>query len=246
MRRFPGGHLRYPFVSRETVGSDMGFLDDLKRQAESLQSEQQQGGANAQRNTMLAEAAATNAYRYLMELSKQLEVIKPHAHARYTLDKRTSFDRLPLVDFRFDARRKIVGDKEVLDTIGFACTARSGQKLVISKDFVNDIEQLEGRLRQGGVHFQAEPVRNPGTGKLIEMIYTINADFRVSLSITPLHERAVLKFSLHNLDGLETVECEFPAHEVSQARLDELARWWVGQPHRFLDGAQALRRQEPR
>ena len=51
---------------------------------------------------------------------------------------------------------------------------------------------------------------------------------------------------LRNLDGLETVECELPAHLVNQARLDDLARWWVGEPNGFLDGALELRRSEAR
>ena len=53
-----------------------------------------------------------------------------------------------------------------------------------------------------------------------------------------------MHFQLHNLDGFESVSLELPAIEVGSARLDELARWIVGQPHRFLDGAQNLRRIE--
>jgi hypothetical protein len=63
----------------------------------------------------------------------------------------------------------------------------------------------------------------------------------------PNHDAGTLRFSFSNLDELETVECEFAPHEVGQSRrLDELARWWLGEPNRFLDGAAQLRRIEAR
>ena len=224
----------------------MGFLDDLKKQAESLQNQQGADLATLQRNAMLAEAGAANAYRYLMDLARQLEVIKPSSHAVFRLDKRMVFDKLPLVDFKFDARRKILFDKEMLDTVGFSCTAKSGREQAVGKDFVNEIESLQARLNQGGVKHDTEQIRNPATGKLAEVKFAFIADFRISLKMLVDHERAVLKFTLNNFDGLETITCEFPAHDMGQTRLDELARWLVGQPHRFLEGAQQLRRTEPR
>jgi len=32
---------------------------------------------------------------------------------------------------------------------------------------------------------------------------------------------------------------------MTTERLDELAKWWMGQPHRFLDGALEVQRTEP-
>jgi hypothetical protein len=51
---------------------------------------------------------------------------------------------------------------------------------------------------------------------------------------------------LRNLDGLETVECNLDPADLGRTRLDELARWWVGEPHRFLEGARDLVRREVR
>ena len=47
-----------------------------------------------------------------------------------------------------------------------------------------------------------------------------------------------------NLEGFETVTVQFPAFEVGSQRLDELARWIVGEPNGFLRGGQQLRRVE--
>ena len=55
----------------------------------------------------------------------------------------------------------------------------------------------------------------------------------------------MVQFQIVNLDGFETVTVEFPAFEVGSARLDELARWLVGEPHTVsLKDGQQLRRVE--
>ena len=74
--------------------------------------------------------------------------------------------------------------------------------------------------------------------------YAFTADFHASVRILPDHDRGVLQFQLMNLDGFENLSVEFSAIEVGSARLDELARWLVGEPHEFLKDGQQLRRVE--
>jgi len=112
------------------------------------------------------------------------------------------------------------------------------------KDFMPEIEQLESRLRRSGAPFHAETVRDPQTLKLLEMRYELSADFEGAVTITPDHAQARLRFELVNLDGFETVTVDFAAIEVGTARMDELARWLVGEPQAFLQGGRNLRRIE--
>jgi hypothetical protein len=224
----------------------MGFLDDLKNQASSLQARQAGDLQSAARTTQLVEAAALGAQRYLMELARHLDVIRPTARRRYALDRRLVLEALPMVDFRFDARRKVVRDQELIDHVMMVCSVRSGRAVQLAKDFINEIELLERRLAQAGITFEREAVRHADHGKLIEMRYEFVADVELGVRLRCDHDAGRLHFSLRNLDGLETVDCSFPAHAVTQARLDELARWWLGEPHRFLDEAQDLRRVEAR
>jgi hypothetical protein len=56
----------------------------------------------------------------------------------------------------------------------------------------------------------------------------------------PDHDTAWIQFQVVNLEGFETVTVQFPAFEVGSQRLDELARWIVGEPNGFL-----RRRPEP-
>ena len=222
----------------------MGFLDDLKRQADALREQQDQDSASLQRNTAAVEAACKTALSYLNTLSTQLETLRPTSPARFRLDRKHCFEGLKLTDFYVDARRRLQSEGEQFDHLLMHWQLKTGQKLVLVKDFIAEIQSLESRLRQSGADVHHETVRHPDSGKLIEMRYTVAADFRGSVRITPRHETGRLQFLLQNLDGFETLSFELPAEALDPARLDELARWLVGQPHGFLQGAQQLRRVE--
>jgi len=49
---------------------------------------------------------------------------------------------------------------------------------------------------------------------------------------------------MSNLDAIESVSAEFPAHAVTTGLLDELARWLTGEPHQFLKLGENVRRVE--
>lgn len=222
----------------------MSFLEELKRQAQDLQAIKGIDDGALARNTSLAEAAATEAARYLLELAKQLDVIRPVSKAGYAFDHKTRLGGVAMEKFRFDVRRKRVRELDLTDHISFGCTIRGTETVVLKKNFVPDIEKLEARLWQAGISAQGEPIRDPDSGRLIEMKYEFVPEVGIGLKIVPHHDLGLLRFRLSNIEGLETVECEFAPHLVGQRRLDELARWWLGQPNRFLDGAGEVRRIE--
>jgi hypothetical protein len=222
----------------------VGFLDDLKRQAEALKAQQSGDSAALARNTALAEAAAKSLFGYFTSHAAQLEVLNPPSPTRFTLDRQNVFQGLRMSEFRADSRLKPLRGEQVFDHVVLHWQLRSGRALQLTKDFLPDMEKIESRLHQGGTQFDNEALRNPDNGKLLGRRYSFVADFVGSVRATPLHDSARVHFQLHNLDGFEAVSLELPATEVGSARLDELARWIVGQPHAFLDGAQNLRRIE--
>jgi hypothetical protein len=228
---------------RRTTGA-VGFLDDLKRQAEAARAQQTSSAGSQERNSMLADSACNTALRYFTTLAQQLNVLQPASRVTYRLDKRNVCSGMRLCEFKADSRMKKLRGADVYEFVVLRCTAKSGQALRIAKDFPPDAEKLEGRLRQAGVPFEVEQVRNPDTGKYLETRYEFRADFGVSARLTPDHDSGWVGFRLTNLDGFETVTVDFPAIEIGGARLDELARWLVGEPNNFLNGGQNLRRTE--
>ena len=241
--KLPSGRCDILAPSR-LIRAAVGFLDDLKRQAEAVKAEQTIDVAALERNTLLVESACKTVFTYLDTLMRQLEVLKPVSKTRYALERRTVFEHLPMVDLKIDARRRKLRGHEVYEYIALHGRLRNGQKIAFTKDFLPDIEKIDAKLRQAGAPVHAQAVRNPDNNKLQEMRYEMAVDFAFGVTVTPEPESTSLHFKAMNLDGFETITLEFPALEVGSARLDELAKWLLGEPHQFFAGARNLRRVE--
>lgn len=222
----------------------VGFLDDLKRQADAAKALQHTDTGVLARNALLADGACHGAATYFATLAQQLNVLRPRSKGVFRLDKRHVFEGLQLGEFRHDARRKPLRGADVFDHVVLRWKITSGTPLTLTKNFLPDIEQLESRLRRSGATVHTQAIRHPETAKLQEMRYELVADFAGAVTITPDHDAGRLRFELVNLDAFESVTVEFPAFEVGSSRLDELARWLMGEPHGFLKDGQALRRVE--
>jgi hypothetical protein len=251
----PRAALRYPRQRQQAREQEVGFLDDLKRQADAIKSGQTTDLAAAERNALLTEAACKTVFTYFDTLIRQLEVLKPVSKTRYALDRRTVFEQLPMVDLKVDARRRKLHGHEMFEYVAlhghemFEYVAlhgrlRDGRKLAFTKDFLPDIEKIDAKLRQAGAPVHAQAVRNPDNNKLQEMRYEMAVDFAFGVTVTPEHDSASLHFKAMNLDGFETVTLDFSALEVGSTRLDELAKWLLGESHQFFAGARNLRRVE--
>lgn len=222
----------------------MGFLDDLKRQADAIKSGQNTDQATAERNALITNAMCKAVFTYFDTLIRQLEVLKPVSKTRYALERRTVFEQLPMVDLKVDARRRKLHGHEMFEYVALHGRLRNGQKLAFAKDFLPDIEKIDAKLRQAGAPVHAQAVRNPDNNKLQEMRYEMAVDFAFGVTVTPEPESTSLHFKVMNLDGFETITLDLSALEVGSARLDELAKWLLGEPHQFFAGARNLRRIE--
>ena len=92
----------------------MSFLNQLKSQASARQAEQSEQHTHNALNSKLTEAGAKTTWLYLADLAKQLTVIEPAGPA-LSLDGKTPWPPMKLVDFRVDARKKTLFDQEVFD-----------------------------------------------------------------------------------------------------------------------------------
>src|SRR6185437_5073803 len=93
---------RYAFAP--TQRTPVGYLEELKRQAEATRAQNAPDVGALQRNTQLTEAACQSAFRYLAMLAQQLDVLQPPARSEYRLDSNTAFRNLRRTGFRADSR----------------------------------------------------------------------------------------------------------------------------------------------
>lgn len=215
----------------------MSFLNELKSQAQSLQDLQQGDFHNVAANTEVTEIACKVALKYLQDLTAQLNVIQPPAHGNYSLDGKTLWPPLKLNTFRCDARKKMLRNKECFDyvAVGWNIVPTAGAVLHhhVMVNFPPDLERVAQRLSTGQVRHGRKEIRHPETNKLQAYRFEYDTASFGSLSLTPEHDAGQVAFRVCNVGGFQILNTRYPASQVNQALMDELAKHLVGQGSRF-------------
>lgn len=214
----------------------MSFLNQLKSQANNLQSARTQQEQNLEQNTAATEKAMRIVLDYLQELARQLNVIQPQAPA-FTLDGKVPWPQMKFNEFRADARRKMLRDKEVFDfaAIGWQVVPQVGNPIggVVTVNFPPDLEKVQSRISLGMVQHERKDIRHPDTNKLQAYRFEYITATRGSVSATADHDKGQIEFRLVNTAGFDLTKTTWPAGRINQEVLDELAKRIVGQPNRF-------------
>ncbi len=215
----------------------MSFLNDLKNQAQNLQNQQQGAYQDLAANTAATEYACKIASKYLQDLCAQLNVIRPPAHGNYSLDGKAAFPALVLQNFRCDARKKMLRNQEVHNHIGVGWDLQPATGKIathsVTVNFPPDLERVTQRLATGQVPHDRKEQRHPDTNKLLAYVFEYQTHVRGSVMVTPDHDRGEIVFRVANTDGFELINTTYPAAQVTQGLLDELAKKLMGQISRF-------------
>lgn len=224
----------------------MSFLNDLKRQAASIQTPDASDPEVRDRNARLANGACRVTRDYWKEMADQLNLIRPPSGARYLLDGRHPIEELHCANFRvIPVSRHDHSGEEHFESVVLAWQAVSARRVRIEKDFPNEIERVRAALRQAGIQAHEAPVRNVSTGRTVGTAFDFNAEVAASIRLVPLPETGRVRLIFTNIDQLERVEAEFPAVAMRLQQLDDIGRWIVGQPNRVLEFASDVRRFSP-
>jgi len=215
----------------------MSFLNQLRQQAQAVQSRQHDTQGSLERALKQTEEACGRIWRYLQDLQAQLNVIQPELDT-WTLDGRQPWPRMRLQDFRIDARRKTLQGQEVHDNLAMVwrmlpadpSAARHGR---VSVNFPPDLERVERRLQAARVPHERSEQRQPETNRLQFIHFDYTHEARAGVQFAPDHERAQVRIRLVAVGKPEVEALEYPAAELQPALLDELAKRIVGAPHRL-------------
>ena len=214
----------------------MSFLNQLKSQANALQTQKGQELRTLEENTAQSEAACRRALSYLQDAARHLNVIGPAAPA-FSLDGRTPWPAMKLTEFHVDARRKTLRDREVFGHIamGWKIVPQVGHPVggLVRVNFPPDLKRVEERLAMGPVKHDRKELRHPENSSLLAIEFNYITETRGSVSITPDHEGAKLSFRLLNAKGFGIQKVSWAADEVKTSVLDELAKLIVSESSRF-------------
>ena len=215
----------------------MSFLSELKSKASVLQGLQQGALHDFAVNTQVCEVACRTALVYLQDMCAQLNVIRPPATGGYSLDGKAPFPALVQINFRCDARRKMLRNADVCDYIGVGWDLRpvTGQVAThsVTVNFPPDLERVTERLSAGQVQHERKEQRHPDTNKLQAYVFDYETEARAFITMTPDHDTGVIAFRVSNIGGFGVLNTSYPATQVTQKLMDELAKKLVGQPSRF-------------
>lgn len=215
----------------------MSFLNQLKNQAHVLRNQHSAQQHSVEARVAQTEAACQTVAAYLADLAQQLNVITPPAPP-FSLDGKTPWPAMQLVDFRCDVRRKRLRGQDVVDYIGMGwrVVPQDGPpvKSAVSVNFPPELERVETRLTLGRLKHDRLEQRHPDTRKLLSIRFEYLTELMGSVRITPDHDQATLAFRISNANGFEVLSAERPVADMNPALLDELARLLLAQPNRFL------------
>ncbi len=214
----------------------MSFLNQLKTQAKALQSQKLEEDSLLEQRAAATEKGAQFMLPYLQDLARQLNVLQPPAPA-FTLDGKTPWPAMKLVDFRVDARRKRHRDREVIDFVamGWRVVPQIGEPVggMVSVNFPTDMQRVESRLNMGPVKHERKEVRHPEKNTLLAVRYEYLTETRGSVVGSCDHDAGQVHFRLLNTGGFEVATLSWPAVRIGHESMDELAKRIVGQPSRF-------------
>jgi hypothetical protein len=215
----------------------VSFLNQLKSQANALQNQQSQTQADLEANAAQTEEACRFALPYLQDLARHLSIITPKA-ARFTLDGKTPWPAMKLVEFRVDSRKKVLRNREVFDyfAMGWRVVPQIGEPIggAVTVNFPPDLQRVESRLMMGPVKHERKEIRHPEKNTLQAIQFDYVTETRGNVVVTPDHDKAELAFRFMNASGFGIANTAWPAAKIKADVLDELAKLLVGEASRFV------------
>jgi len=206
----------------------MGLLDDLKKQADLVKTQQilQQ---NLQGDKLkLVEDKMKQTFQYVHELLKQLGVVKPTSPLVYSIPGVADFRNLLFTESFIDYRKKRINDKEYFDTTHFFVKWAGRDTVVIEKDMPPAMQRIRESLWFSKVKFVEEEKKN-AKGFVIGAKFTVPAAVLTDIVIKADHDQGKLHVQATHLFGLGVEYFSVPAQEVSDDMLEDFAKALIGQ-----------------
>jgi len=210
----------------------MGLLDDLKKQAEMVKTQQNFQQTLRAEALKLVEEKMQLTFRYLNELLKQLAVLKPVNTLVYSVPGVGDMKNLGFVESFIDYRRRRIEERDYMESIAFYIRWASPEKVVVERDMPAAAQKVRDALFSYRLKFQDEEVKNQ-RGVAAIWRFTVDSGIVTDVSIRADYEQARLLVTGKNLERLGQDDFAVPATEVNEALLEQFAKILLGNPGGF-------------
>ena len=206
----------------------MGLLDDLKKQADMVKSQQLSQQSMLEDSTALVETKMNQTFLYLNDLLKQLAVLRPTNPTAYSIPGVGDFQNLGFTESFINYRKKKIGDKDHFDFITMFIKWSSPANLTVERDMPAAIQKVNEVLWSFGLKFTEEKIMKPGGG-FEKMKFTVPSSVTCDLTITADHANGRLVVKGKHFFRLGSDELRIPAGDINEALLEEFAKMLIGQ-----------------
>lgn len=205
----------------------MGLLDDLKKQADMVKT--QQLNQNDMRDEALkaVEAKMKQAFLYLNDLLKQLAVLKPENPLVFSIPGVGDLKGLRFAESFIDYRKKRIDDREYFDTTSLFIRWQGADNLMVERDMPGTIQKVRDALWHYKIKFTEDEVRG-ARGTVERTRFSIPASIVTDVTIKAGHQDGNLLVSTKNLMRLDSDDFIIPAADVTEALLEDFARALLG------------------
>ena len=207
----------------------LGLLDDLKKQADAVRTQDNFQRTVQTENIQVVEAAMRRSFKYLHDLLEQLKVLKPVNPIVYALPGIGEMRDLAFTDSSIDYRTAKVADKDHYERVDLYVMWTSPTDLVVERDMPQTAEKVRDSLRSANVKFSEEEKKGPlGTVQLTR--FKIPKTVRMDVSLRADYLQRRLLIIAKNLLRTGGDDFAIPADDCSEKILEDLARLLIGQP----------------
>lgn len=209
----------------------MGLLDDLKKEADTLKSQEAERSQSIKANAAAVDRALRKTFQYMHELFKQLNVVKPACPRSYDLLTVGKIDGLTQSDYRIDFRTSQRENKEHYENLTITFKRSKPEQLTVKRD-AESIERFRDLLWQNNMRFTSEPFRNERRVIVME-VFKINCDVICGADIVGDYENGGIRFKLKNVEDFGPTVYTLEPDTVNDQSLEELAKLFIGKESAF-------------
>ena len=211
----------------------MGLLDDLKKEAETLKSQEAVKSQSIKANAAAVDRALRKTFQYMNELFRQLNVVKPpcaHVYDFLTVGK---IDGLIQSDYRIEFRTSQRENSEHYENVTINFKRSKPEQLTIKRE-AEQIERFRDLLWQNNMRFTSEPFKNERRVTTHE-VFKINCEVLCAADVVGDYDNGVIRFKLKNVEDFGPTVYSLEPDTVTDKTLEELAKLFIGKESNFKD-----------
>lgn len=215
------------------------MLAQLKRQAEAKQATDTQNVGREIARLKQIDEALRAAYRYLNDLTQQLNVLKPPYPGAYPVGSLLRMENLSWQQGRADYRRQPGSiDNLPFERVSLQYVLSGSEPIVLEKGD-NVVETTRKALLDFGVTFELSETRNP-KGFVERGRFTVQPQVKTGLLFFADYSKPELRLRTLNVQRFGSAEYLVPAETISEQSLEEIALLILGESAQFVQRLQRV------